>query len=821
MVIAMFCCELSRYFLARDELKANTEAAALCCETALVSSGNPLDTTNQTNAVNTAISLFQQNSILGQPMTNSGQTTNITSPSDLAPGPGQAQICFQFLDPITRKPITTSTGTTPSGALIDATTSYCYTPLLGQFLGMGQAQFTFQVSALSGVPRIDVVIAFDVSGYQDVFTPGAPVQRGAPPNSTTTGGGNPTTTGGGNPTTTGGGTCTWAYGSDNQTQGLRYMAINPGNGVLFGTTMAAMTNHPGLGAAEAPHFTPPHMYENMDNYSGIPNPIYWSESTLSPSTNNLFGYNGNANTPSVTGPPGNLCCIPTNGTTTGSGGPPAKGPESPITYLNIPAKKSQLIASTKACTGEDLQDLCAAVNASAGNKQLKTHSHCRQRSDILKTISFLPAADAANIYNPTSTNTGSQNTTTNTGGGTSDFADYTWTVDGQSYFGATHTNSVPLGQPNYNQTATPIPGKCSPITSATTGGSSVAAGAGVKNVFTNLIVNLDGQNTFGCNWTDANGYYFYDQGACVEAEDGNLESSTASNNAYVDTSDMGTTAQSGYAAAYYNDVFVQLQPLQDLLNAVNQLVNEMKGVADVHFSFIAFNGSAGNAATALNPAQYSSATSPPAAPNGYPSSDTYVPMISSLFPYPAPTLTSGQAATYILPSLPFIPLDPNPQSTTDPDSAHTDLINLLPLMQPNGPRNVAAGLTAALNQFTNNARPGANKVIVLFCSGVPTEANISNSQALQDALTQAQSAATSNIPIFCVTVADPLTANGGDDTADNTAYNDNSNGLCYTAAPGPGIGHRYCRVDWAGNSATLGSLSTVIDYIVRQMVQMI
>src|ERR1700722_401846 len=105
MAIAMFCFELSRYFLSRDQLKTNTEAAALCCETALVSSGDPSNAANQTTAVNTALTLFQQNSILGASMANASvpgasDGTPGGVATELAPGPGQAQICFQFLDPI-------------------------------------------------------------------------------------------------------------------------------------------------------------------------------------------------------------------------------------------------------------------------------------------------------------------------------------------------------------------------------------------------------------------------------------------------------------------------------------------------------------------------------------------------------------------------------------------------------------------------------------------------------------------------------------------------------------------------------------------------
>ena len=51
-VIGLFAFEMTRYLLARDELKTNVEVAALSCQTALVSSGDPTNATNQTSAQN-------------------------------------------------------------------------------------------------------------------------------------------------------------------------------------------------------------------------------------------------------------------------------------------------------------------------------------------------------------------------------------------------------------------------------------------------------------------------------------------------------------------------------------------------------------------------------------------------------------------------------------------------------------------------------------------------------------------------------------------------------------------------------------------------
>ena len=722
-LIAVFCFELSRYFLSRDELKSNTEAAALCCETALVTSGDPTNSSNQTNAVNTALTLFQQNTILGQPMTSAiAQTGN----SELSPAPGQAQICFQFLDPVTRQPIIPGSGA--SGALIQATGAYCYTPAFGQVLGFGNAQFTFQVSTFSGVPRVDVVLAFDISGGTDDQTYVTPPQRGSNGSGSGTGGGGGGGDGGGGGGGGGGGTCS---------VGINYMFPNGSNSSAFmGGSILDMCGHTNSGTSPLPNALPP---QQLETATGI------TYSELSTATQGLAGYNGNSSSAAYMGvAPGNFCfsCPPSSG---GKGGGGGNG-GGQVNYLNN-NKKSQLIASAK--------------------------------TDSLSDISFAPLFS-----------TYAQVEMTNPGTSGPPVAPYS--SGGYTYSPCSH---APGGLPPFSDPSA-IPGKC------VSGVSPIIAGSAAPNVFTDLMANIDGNPVFAGNYTSVNGFIYTDISTITESARGNLESSTVAGAALVDVNGMGITPTPGYASDYYANAQLALQPYNNLLNAVAALINEMKSVADVHFSFIAFNDTAGSSATGTTPAQYADN-----AQTGY------LPMISSAFPYPMPAPTNSGVATYILPPLPFIPLDPN--------NAHTDIISQIPNMSPNGNRNVAAGLQAAIGQLTTNSRPGANKAIVLFSSGVPTEANIANSVALQDALTQAQSAATNSIPIYCVTVADPLsTTSPTDDSLDDTAYNDNNGGITAVSAPGPSLGQKYYRVDWTNITTNLSNLSTVVDNIVRQMVGM-
>jgi len=777
MLIAGLCFEMSRYFLARDQLKTNTEAAALCCETALVSSGDPSNATNQTSAVSTALTLFQQNSILGSSMSNAtvpGASTSTPGgvTSELTPGPGQAQICFQFLDPILRTPV--APGST--GTLIQATGAYCYTPaFLGHIVGLGSAQFSFQVSAFSGVPRIDVVLAFDVSGSQGEFTPVSPIQRYA--NTTTGGSGsNPGNTGGsgGNASTNSGG-CT-------PSRGPQYMLVNGPSGSTFtGGYIADLIGHPGGGVTAIPSGIFPQHLEYAANFPGAP--AFAGLSTSA--TANLPGYVTGSGPGWMNTPPGDYCICP-NGSSTGVtyGYGDKANPNSHLQHPPAP----KLIAFNKSSSDDDLRQLCGQLDSLSAGKKDKLKLDSNKSEERLSKISFAPLFEAFDA--------GENGSTTNTTNGANAIPVQ---YNGAYFFPSSHVPvsgavqstfsdpSAPAGQCNAN--GTPIP----------------QSGINYQSYFTDLTANIDGNKVFWGNFVDQNSFLFVDPSTMAEASRYNLESTSNALSAFVDYSGMGVTPAPGYANAYFNDANYVVQPPDDLLMAANGLVNEMKNVADAHFSFIAFSDTAGNSTTALNPAQFS--TSPQAG---------YVPMISSWFPYPAPVPGGSNSAIYVEPALPFVALDPN--------NTNNDLMNNLPNMYPNGNRNVAAVLTAAINQLTTNGRPGANKAIILFCSGVPTEANQSNSTALQDALTVLTNSGT-QIPVYCVCIADPQTtpiASGNvsaDDSADDSAYGSTA-GITGTSSPGGGSGPKYYRVDYTGATAAQTNLSTVVDNIVRQMIGM-
>lgn len=173
--LGMLAFEISRYALVKSQLKNCTDAAALTASSTLAmysatqSSANgsqtsytdPLVATRaQTSAVNTALKLFRQNSILGQPLTQAAQV----SPSAANPAPGQAQISIEFLTPETNPPQVVPIGN-PDGKIVRVTATYGVFPIFGPFLPISAVPA--RDVSVSAVPMLDVVDCFDIGGSAD------------------------------------------------------------------------------------------------------------------------------------------------------------------------------------------------------------------------------------------------------------------------------------------------------------------------------------------------------------------------------------------------------------------------------------------------------------------------------------------------------------------------------------------------------------------------------------------------------------------------------------------------------------------------------
>ncbi len=670
-VIGLFAFEMSRYLLARDELKTNVEVAALSCQTALVSSGDPTDATNQTNAQNAGLQLFQQNSILGQTMS---QATLAIDPTDISPASGQAQINFQFLDPITRQPVNqsgtgVSTGVVApysAGTLIKATAAYSYVPAFGKFIGLGNLLYSIQVSALSGVPKIDLMVLLDISGGMDNDTSLSFYQRYEAPTGTDWMV-NP------NPIT----------GSD---------ATGPAYTIMCGNTGTP----PDIGALM------PCQYEKINNSNCVT--ITHSEDPSVPNSNNLISGPGT--------PPGNYCSTSSKYNTTGSASylpkTPHYGPTMPsdlkddgsIAFLNKPLmkilenhkghkKQANIVACRKnkppkyleIATNQSLSDLCTKISGKKNTKLAGRKTDFSNLDEKISSISFAPHFYVLNAGIPSSSS------------GTVAVVNTYAGANGYTYIGASRE---PGQGADTGPTLLPtIDGYC---TNPPTG----IAGAAPK-VFTGAFV------TGVLNQTSSDGTMTLGSAAvAIEASLGDLESTAAAQQAGIDVTALGIKPHVGWFAFYYTAARQWLQPYMSFVAALTGFINEMSIVSDVHFGFIAFNDSVGTDASSQSAA---------------------INHISTYFNQPTmnPDGTLSVSSTYPLPNI----------QLSQTVSNQSDVINVLPTLSVWGTRNVTLALQTAYNELQTNGRQGANKAIVLAVSGIPNGSDTS-ANATQQAATIGQ-----------------------------------------------------------------------------------
>lgn len=166
-VLAIFCYEMSRILLVRDQLKTCADIAALSGETTLLSSSQAFQTA-QTSARNTALNMLRRNSILGIPIAN---ITEAASKESLSPSPGNAQVYFEFIDPVTG-----AIGGQNSNVL-RVHTAYSYPVFGGQLLGVGNTVYTVAVTTKAALPSLDIYMLLDLSSSMDDQTPVTSVLR--------------------------------------------------------------------------------------------------------------------------------------------------------------------------------------------------------------------------------------------------------------------------------------------------------------------------------------------------------------------------------------------------------------------------------------------------------------------------------------------------------------------------------------------------------------------------------------------------------------------------------------------------------------------
>lgn len=246
-------------------------------------------------------------------------------------------------------------------------------------------------------------------------------------------------------------------------------------------------------------------------------------------------------------------------------------------------------------------------------------------------------------------------------------------------------------------------------------GSTTITTGGV-NHFTDLVVNIDGRNTFA-GITTNDGYAFPDIGTVVEAARGNLENNTVFVNSGASRSLPATVQpRAGYQARYRQMAAAALSPLGDAQRAAADFFTIMNTNTRGHFSVIAFSDTAGTSATST----YRESNV----------DDTYA---------------AGGTANFPIPN---IGLNPATGATN-----YDQIISVLPTTRATTSTNIGDALNSAVNQLRNNARPGSKKAIVLFTDGMPTAGQPLHSDPETNARRAAQLARAQGIPIYSIGLA--------------------------------------------------------------------
>ncbi len=754
LIVGLFSIELSRYMLARDQLKCDLEAAVLCSQTTLASTGTPTNSRSQTTAINTGLSLFQQNAILGQPLSNASLvrlTTGQTKPQfDVQPG--ETQICFQFLDPITLLPINSSSSgqntnsLTPAqnGTVLQATGAYCYSPLCGKFIGLGSAQFTVQLAVNSGLPQLDVVFVYDVSGAENRQTPVTYAQR------------------------------YW-----DTPNGIDYLLPSPigdpPTQTITGGPLApfCITN----ALPQGPNPTTP---QNLDNSQKCPSrQINYAEQSGS-GTQYLTGKQGYA------APPGNY---PYNGHLNTMAMFASNSNYSGLIYVPcqnfIPPISSSFVIS--------LSDFIA-VPTSRVSPGTITVPVPYDNVSTPAPIVYIPKAAFAHL--PASISSTYQTPYILSNSGTNHSAEPTVTLGGGSAFQTQGPYPVPTG---------PI----LPVGTVDVNGNVIVASASVLagntydnygHSFTDGVVNIDGNATFQSTSVTYNGnsFSFPNLGVVIEAARGNLENPGNSQAAGLNLQALGLTQanlQSGYYAAYVQAALKSIQPMNTVANATTAFMNQLATVSDAHFGCLTFNDYVGSNASSTAPP--SGTTAPDNIATDYP--------YSTMNSNPDGSVGHSITNTYLLPD---ILLDPSGNTT------QSTIANVLPTIHTWGNCGVAGALKAAISELTpltNVARPSANKAIILVTTQAPNVGlnGDTGPLATSDAISMASLAHKAGIPIYCVAIAQ----SGTDDQNEDAAYNDNKGGIAATA----GYGSKYYRIDWSNATTTQASLTSAFANIARRL----
>ncbi|MDR3616196.1 MAG: VWA domain-containing protein [Candidatus Obscuribacterales bacterium] len=165
--MSMLVYEIARYNLASQQLKYCADSAALTAAASTTGANSPVMTTVMTTAMNQAAYMFAQNSILDKSLSGTPTYTYGTATPVMTPAANQAQLYFQFLDPVTKQPVAYGAA---NGKILQCTAAFGYSPVSSKFTHIAAGPFVITQTSDGGLPQLDVVLCFDISASMDDFT---------------------------------------------------------------------------------------------------------------------------------------------------------------------------------------------------------------------------------------------------------------------------------------------------------------------------------------------------------------------------------------------------------------------------------------------------------------------------------------------------------------------------------------------------------------------------------------------------------------------------------------------------------------------------
>jgi Flp pilus assembly protein TadG len=245
--------------------------------------------------------------------------------------------------------------------------------------------------------------------------------------------------------------------------------------------------------------------------------------------------------------------------------------------------------------------------------------------------------------------------------------------------------------------------------------------------FTDMVVNIDGNPTFG--GCVSNGYSFPSYAVLVEASRGNLESTGVFNSSKASSGLSGITPRAGYQQAYLTAAQQLLQPINAAKNAALTFTDIINTNTNAHFGFEAFSDGIGSTTTQTVSGFYTIDTN-----NGY-----------------APSSYLGYGVAQDFP-MPYVQTDPTQTNYTAVNQAINSCVAL-------GGTNIGAAIDGAVKLLSSSShtRTGSFKAIVLFTDGEPSATpsfpGPLDSDPDLNARKAAQEASDAGIPVYTIGLA--------------------------------------------------------------------